>query len=245
MLNIPTLERLRELKFYGMAKALEEQLSSTQYQDLSFEQRIALLIDREAMDRENRRLASRLKRARLRQQACMEDIDYRHPRKLDKSLMQSLASGQWIRNHLNVLFTGPTGVGKSYLACALGHKACLLGYKVLYFRASRLFEDLAIARGDGRYLKLMNAIAKADLILLDDWGLCSLSEREQRDFLEVLEDRHRLRSTIMTSQIPTDHWHELMKNPTLADAILDRLIHNAHTINLKGESMRKKKSGLT
>lgn len=245
MLNIPTLERLRELKFYGMAKAFEEQLSATEYQDLSFEQRIALLIDREAMDRENRRLASRLKRAKLRQQACMEDIDYRHPRKLDKSLMQSLASGQWIRDHLNVLFTGPTGVGKSYLACALGHKACLLGYKVLYFRASRLFEDLAIARGDGRYLKLMNAIAKADLILLDDWGLSSLSEREQRDFLEILEDRHGLRSTIMTSQIPTDHWHELMKNPTLADAILDRLIHNAHTINLKGESMRKKKSGLT
>lgn len=245
MLKTPTMERLQELRFYGMAHALEEQFASTEYEELSFEERLALLIDREAMERENRRLSSRLKKAKLRQQACMEDIDYRHPRKLDQSLMRSLASGKWVKEHLNVLLTGPTGVGKSYLACALGHKACLLGYKVLYFRTSRLFEDLGVARGDGRYLKLMNSIAKADLIILDDWGLSPLSEREQRDFLEIMEDRHGMRSTILTSQVPAEQWHELMKNPTLADAILDRLIHNAYKINLKGESMRKKKSGLT
>ncbi len=245
MLTIPTLDRLRELKFHGMVRALEEQLSKTEYQDLSFEERLSLLVDREVVDRENRRLSSRLKKAKLRQQACMEDIDYQHTRKLDRSLMKTLFSGRWIREHLNVLITGPTGVGKSFLACALGHRACLLGFKVLYFRTSRLFEDLALARGDGRYLKLMHTIAKADLILLDDWGLSSLTDREQRDFLEILEDRHGIHSTVLASQIPVEHWHELMKNPTLADAILDRLVHNAYKINLKGESMRKKKTRLT
>ncbi len=245
MLTIPTLDRLRELKFHGMVRALEEQLSKTEYQDLSFEERLSLLVDREVVDRENRRLSSRLKKAKLRQQACMEDIDYQHPRKLDRSLMKTLFSGRWIRDRLNVLITGPTGVGKSFLVCALGHRACLLGFRVLYFRIPRLFEDLALARGDGRYLKLMHTIAKADLILLDDWGLSSLTDREQRDFLEILEDRHGIRSTVLAGQIPVEHWHELMKNPTLADAIMDRLIHNAYKINLKGESMRKKKTRLT
>ncbi len=245
MLTVPTLEKLRELKFRGMARAFEEQLATSEFDELTFEERLGIMVDRELTERENRRLKSRLKVARLRQQACMEDIDYRHPRGLDKSLMTSLYTCQWIKDYLNVLIAGPTGVGKSFIACALGHRACLYGFKVLYLRAPRLFQDIALARGDGRYNKLMNTIAKTHLIVIDDWGLASLTDQEQRDFLEILEDRHGIHSTIIASQIPVQHWHELMENPTLSDAILDRLIHNAYKINLKGESMRKTKSKLT
>lgn len=245
MLTVPTLEKLHQLRLHGMARSFEEQVASLEYDELTFEERFGIMVDRELTEQENRRLQSRLKTAKLRHQACVEDIDYRHPRGLDKSLMTSLYTCRWIKDHLNILITGPTGVGKSFIACALGHRACLLGYKVLYLRAPRLFQDLTLARGDGRYNKLMNSISKTHLIVIDDWGLASLTDHEQRDFLEILEDRYNIHSTIIAGQVPVDHWHELMENPTVSDAILDRLIHNAYKINLKGDSMRKTKSQLT
>jgi len=245
MLTIPTVERLRELKFYGMAKAFEEQLSCVEYEGLSFEERMSLMVDREVTEREDRRLKSRLKQAKFRQNACMEDIDYSQARGLDKSLIASLSGCRWIKEHLNVIITGATGVGKSFIACALGHRACMEGYRTSYFRAPRLFQELSVAKGDGRYAKMMNAIAKSHLLIIDDWGLSALTEPEQRDLLEILDERHGIHSTIMSGQLPVEHWHETISNPTLADAILDRLIHNAYKINLKGESMRKKKTMLT
>jgi DNA replication protein DnaC len=245
MLTIPTLEKLRELKFHGMARAFEQQQQTSQYAELSFEERLGLIVDCERMDRENRRLKARLMRAKIRQQACLEDIDYSAQRGLDKSLLQSLASCQWIGDHLNLLIDGATGTGKSFIAAAFANKACREGFDVLCFRAPRLFEELALAHGDGRYPKMMNQIARASLIIIDDWGLSKITDSQQCDFLEILEDRHNIHSTIIASQIPSTHWHERMDNPTVADAILDRLIHNAYKISLKGESIRKKKSKLT
>lgn len=242
MLTHPTIEKLRTLRLHGMVKSFEEQISSKDYDDMEFEERLGLLIDRELTEQENRRLNSRLKQAKLRQTASMEDIDYRQKRGLDKSLMKSLSGCRWVKEHLNILITGPCGVGKSFIACALGHKACLEGYRVFYCRLSRLFENLALTRGDGRYSKIMNSLAKTNLLIIDDWGLSVLTDRERRDMLEILEDRHQRQSTIITSQLPLEHWHEAIGNPTLADAILDRLIHNAHKIRLKGSSMRKIKS---
>lgn len=245
MLTVPTLEKLRDLRLDGMVRGFEEQLSSAECNALTFEERLGLLVDRELTERNNRRLRTRLQRAKLRQQACMEDIDYHQTRGLDKSLMKSLAACQWIRDHLNVLIAGSTGVGKSFIACALGHRACFEGFKVFYARAPRLFGELEVARGDGRYVKLMNTIAKSHLLIIDDWGLSILTDKEQRELLEILEDRNGIHSTIIASQIPVENWHEVIGNPTLADAIMDRLIHSAYKINLKGESMRKKKSKLT
>jgi DNA replication protein DnaC len=245
MLLHPTLEKLNTLRFTGMAAALDEQMQMNSLADMSFEERLGLLLDREITARETRRLQTRLRAAKLRQDGCIEDIDFRHPRGLDKSLVLRLAGCDWIRERNNLIITGPTGVGKTYLACAFAQKACREGLNTLYLRTTKLFEDLALAKGDGRYLKLLKAFAKADLLVLDDYGLVQLGREQRHDLLEILEDRHGLKSTLVTSQLPVDHWHEQIGDPTVADAILDRLVHTAHKIQLKGESMRKKKANLT
>lgn len=244
MLTHPLLDKLRQLRCQGMLESLQEQLQQPDMQVLSFEDRVSLMIDREWWLRENNRLKKRLKNSNLRQTASMEDIDYDPTRGLSKSIMQILSACQWIRNSQNLLLIGPTGTGKSFMASALGHKACLEGFTVRYMRCTRLFQELAVAKGDGRYLKLIQQISKTQVLILDDWGINPLEEGHRRDLLEVLDDRHQSASTIVTSQLPLNHWHDFIGDPTLADAILDRLIHNAHKIELKGESMRKKKSKL-
>ena len=242
MLTHPTLNKIEQLRLFGMAKALREQLENPKATSLTFEERLGLLVDREMTERENKRLATRLRAAKLRMSAAIEDIDFRQPRGLDKSLILSLASNKWITEHHNLLIIGPTGVGKSYLACALSHKACRDGHSVVYQRLPRLLEELALSHHDGRYRKLMKSLLKADLLVLDDFGLASLKTEQQRDLLEIIEDRYDRRSTLVTSQMPVKHWHDILADPTLADAILDRLVHNAYKIELKGESMRKSKS---
>ena len=245
MLVHPIIDKLQSLRFFGMRCAFEEQMQLPDIDQLSFEERMGLLVDREMTERENRRFKTRLTKAKLRQHACVEDVDFRHKRGLDKSLFMQLVDCQWVKQAHNVLIIGPTGVGKTYLACALAHKACLQGYSTLYFRLPRLLQELGIAKADGRYDKILKTLSKTQLLLVDDWGLKPLVKEQGHDLLEILEDRHGLRSTLVTSQLPVEHWHEIIGNPTLADAILDRLIHNAYRINLKGESMRKKKTNLT
>jgi len=245
MLLHPTLEKLTTMRFTGMAAALDEQMQMDGLDDMAFEERLGILLDREQAVRETRRMMTRLRKAKLRQQGSVEDIDFRHPRGLDKSLVVRLADCQWIRKHNNLIITGPTGVGKSYLACAFAEKACREGFSALYLRTTKLFEDLSLAKGDGRYLKLLTSYAKTDLLVLDDYGLLELNQEQRHDLLEILEDRHGLKSTLVTSQLPVEHWHEQIGDPTLADAILDRLVHSAHKIQLKGDSMRKKKANLT
>lgn len=240
MLTHPTFEQLRSLKLTGMLKALQEQEQMADIDQLSFLERLGLLVDREIQERDNRRLASRLRFAKLKQAACLEDLDLKTPRQLDRSLLQQLADCRWVTQHLNVLITGPTGVGKSYLACALAQKACRQGHTAFYQRLPRLLTELEIARGDGRYPRLMRQLAKVDVLVLDDWGLDpGLNDRQRRDLLEILDDRYASRATVVTSQLPIEHWHEALGDPTLADAILDRLVHNAHRIPLQGKSMRK------
>ncbi len=239
MLIQHTLEQLHQLRLRGMAAALEEQLAHSTAHDLSFEDRLTLLVERERTWRANRRLKLLLQHARMRLEASVEDINFRTARGLERSVVLRLGSAEWVRQHQVVLITGATGVGKTYLACALGFAACRQGLSVRYFRLGRLLGDLALARADGSYTKLLTRLARAELIILDDWGLAPLADAERRDLLEVLEERYGQRAILVTSQLPLDHWHDYIGSPTLADAILDRLVHGAHKLNLKGGSMRK------
>ena len=245
MLTHPTVDKLHELRCTGMAKAMAEQLASPQVQNLSFEERLGLLVDRELTERHSRQLTNRLRRARLRHDACIEDIDFRAPRGLDKDLVLSLADGRWVREHLSILIIGPAGIGKSWIACALAHSACRLGHSASYRRLPRLLTELAIARADGSYPKLLASLAKTEVLIIDDFGLAKLSAENRRDLLEITEDRYGIRSTVITSQLPVENWHDIIGDPTLADAILDRLVHSSYQLNLKGESMRKRRQPLT
>ena len=238
MLTNQTITQLRELKLYGMADGLEQQLSQPQNYDLAFEERLGLLVDREVAFRDTRRLSRLLKAARLRHAACVEDIDFRHRRGLDKRQMAGLSSCDWIRVHQQLLITGPTGVGKTWIACALANQACRQGLSAFYARCNRLLEELHIAHGNGTYTRRLQQLARVDVLILDDWGLVKLQQPERTDLLEVLEDRCGVRSTVVTSQLPVDAWHEVVGAPTLADAIMDRMLADAHRIELRGESMR-------
>lgn len=238
MLTHPTIEQLNELQLRGMADALTEQ-HAMDTGGLTFDERLGLLVDREITERASRRLKTRLTQAKLRQQACIEDINFRARRGLDKKLVMRLASCDWIAQHQNVLICGSCGVGKSFLACALAHKACQLGYRARYIRVSRLLDDISLARADGSLPRLMNSLQRMHVLILDDFALTPPSEQGRRDLLEVIEDRHGQRSTIVTSQLPVESWHDTLGEPTIADAILDRLVHNAHHITLEGDSMRR------
>jgi DNA replication protein DnaC len=240
MMLEPTITKLNQLKLSGIVEALTEQNQSAIYSELSFEERLGLLIDREMTVRDNRRLTNLLRGARLRYpHACPEEIDLRTHRGLSKDVILSLMQNGWIKGKQNVIITGPTGSGKTFIACALANSACRNGHSAHYIRLPRLLQEMNIARGDGSYGKLLTRLAKYPLLIIDDWGLAKLNDMERRDILEVLEDRHGISSTIISSQIPTEKWHDTIGDPTIADAVLDRLIHNAHMITMKGESMRK------
>lgn len=240
MLMKQTLHTLRTLRLPGMAAAFEEQQASSAVASLSFDERFALLVDRKHTWRENRRVARLLREARLKSsQACLEDVGYGGGRQLDRGLIAQLASCQWIRSQQNLILTGATGCGKTWLACALGNAACRQGLSVVYVRTPRLFEELRIAHGDGSFGKRLLALAKTDLLILDDWGLAPLNQAERNDLLEVLDDRVGTRSTLIISQLPVEHWHAYLNDPTLADATLDRVIHAAYKLPLVGESLRK------
>jgi DNA replication protein DnaC len=241
MLTHPIHEQLRSLRLTGMARAFEEQLAMPDMATMSFEDRLGLMVAREATERASRRLSSRLRTAKLRQSACVEDLDLRRQRGLDRALILELASCHWVRHHHNVLITGPTGIGKSFIACALAHKACLEGFTAFYAPVPKLFRELAAARGDGRHGALLERLARIDVLVLDDWGLAAVGDGERRDLYELLDDRHERRSTIVTSQLPVDEWHRVIGDPTLADAILDRLTSNAYRIVLDGPSIRPKR----
>lgn len=245
MMTQQTLDMLYDMKLTAMAEAFSQQLNQPDLAELSFEDRFAMLVDRQWNFKENRRMDRLLKTAKLKDNACIENVDFKTPRSLDKSLIVRLSGSDWIKKAQNVIIVGPTGVGKSYLACAIANSACRNGFSAMYKRASRLYLEVAIARADGSYPKLMNKLSKIKVLIVDDFCIAPMSDPERRDLLEVLEDRQSISSTIIATQLPVDSWIEHIGDPTLADAILDRLVHNSHKINLKGESMRKIHSPLT
>jgi DNA replication protein DnaC len=243
MLHQPTVEKLMTMRMEPFVEAWRAFEQDQNAQQLSFEEKLSLMVDRLWTWRQNLALERRLRYGKLRSNACVEDIDYRAARGLDRHLMRSLATDStWVAHHEHIFILGPTGVGKSYLACALAHKACRDGYSVLYSRAASLFRDLAIARADGSLRNLLARLSRVEVLIVDDWAMARLSENERRDFWEICEERYQRRSTILTSQVPVSQWHEQIGDPTLADGILDRLVHNAHRIELRGESMRKKRN---
>lgn len=243
MLMQPAIEKLHSMKLFGMADAIRRQTEDPEIGRLSFEERFSLLVDQQWDWKQNKALGRRLKNARFKLEASVEDIDYRHPRRLDRQLIRTLSASDWVRLHHNLLVIGPCGVGKSYIACALAQKAVRDGFTAWYVRAPRLFRDLAVARADGSFGKLLDRFARIDVLLVDDWAMAPLADSERRDFLEICDDRYSTRSTVLTSQVPISHWHDQIGDPTLADSILDRLVHNAHRIELQGPSMRKSKNG--
>lgn len=245
MLSQQTMDKLYDMNLSAMAEAFSQQLAQPDLTELNFEERFAMIVDRQWSFKEDRRMNRLLKTARLRDSACIENIDFRTPRALDRSLVVRLASGDWVKKAQNVIILGPTGVGKTYLACAIANSACRNGHPAMYKRAQRLYQEIALARADGSYGKLMNRLSKIKLLIIDDFCIAPMSDPERRDLLEVLEDRQSISSVIIATQIPVENWVAHIGDPTLADAILDRLVHNAHRINLKGESMRKIRSSLT
>lgn len=242
MLNHPTHDKLHQLRLSGMARGLAQQGGNPEINQLSFEERLGLLVDCEVAERESRQNNARLKRAKLKQAATPEDVDFRHSRGLDRVLFARLMTCRWAVEHQNILLCGPTGVGKTFIACALANQACRQGHSALYVRLPRLLAALAIGRGDGSYSKSLAQLAKTTVLVIDDWALAKLTDEGRRDLLEIFDDRHQTSSTIITSQLPQTHWHDSIGDPTLADAILDRVVHQAHSINLTGESIRKKQS---